>query len=197
MRPLIAFESEPQNKIQVSDDLRIRRPAIAQTKASWAAQKRGEVPYGDNKLPRLNINVSKETLPWALRLLQALFNALEQRGHTVAATKMAPSPRAAASRCCAPSPIPTRRIASAKSCCARTTRWSGIPTEAMLSCCPMNLHRTLVHGRAFGGDSPTLARQPAPPKWRPQEVHTLARIAKQGHTVRGRKAGLRWGDLVG
>jgi hypothetical protein len=87
VHPLIAFESEPQNKIRVPDDLRVRHPAIAQTKAYWAARKRGEVPYGDNKLPRLNINVSKETLPRALRLLQALFNALEQRGHTAAATK--------------------------------------------------------------------------------------------------------------
>ena len=87
VHPLIAFESEPQNKIQVPDDLRVRHPAIAQTKAYWAAQKRREVPYGDNELPRLNINVSKETLPRALRLLQALFNALEQRRHTVAATK--------------------------------------------------------------------------------------------------------------
>lgn len=87
VHPLIAFESEPQNRIQVPDDLRIRHPAIAQTKAYWAAQKRGEVPYGDNKLPRLNLNVSKETLPRAFRLLQALFSALEQRGHQVAATK--------------------------------------------------------------------------------------------------------------
>jgi hypothetical protein len=87
VHPLIAFEFEPQNKIAVPDDLRIRHPAIGHTKAYWAAQKRGDVPYGDNRLPRLNISVSKTTLPRAFRLLQALFNALEQRGYKAAATK--------------------------------------------------------------------------------------------------------------
>jgi len=62
VHPLIAFEFEPENKITVPEDLRIKRPAIAQTKAYWAAQKRGEVKYNDNKLPFLSI-VSKETLP--------------------------------------------------------------------------------------------------------------------------------------
>lgn len=71
----------------VPDDLRVRHPAIGQTKAYWAAQKRGDVSYGDNKLPRLNISVSKATLHRAFRLLQALFTALEQRGHKAAATK--------------------------------------------------------------------------------------------------------------
>lgn len=69
------------------DDLRVRHPAISQTKAYWAAQKRGDVPYAANKLPRLNISVSKTILPRAFRLLHALFDALEQRGHKAAATK--------------------------------------------------------------------------------------------------------------
>ena len=81
MHPLIAFELKAENKIAVPEDLRVKHPAIAQTKAYWNAQKRGEVAYGGNKLPRLNISVSKATLPRAFRLLQALFNALEQRGH--------------------------------------------------------------------------------------------------------------------
>jgi hypothetical protein len=85
--PLIAFELDAENKIAVPEDLRVKHSAIAQTKAYWAAQKRGEVPYGDNKLPRLNISVSKTTLPRAFRLLQVLFSALERRGHRVAATK--------------------------------------------------------------------------------------------------------------
>ena len=87
MNPLIAFELQPQNRILVTDDLRIRHLAIAQTKEYRAAQKRGEISYGDNKLPRLNINVSKESLSRGLRLLQALFTGLELRGHKVAATK--------------------------------------------------------------------------------------------------------------
>lgn len=45
VHPLIAFELEPQHKIVVPDDLRVRHPAIGQTKAYWAAQKRGDVPY--------------------------------------------------------------------------------------------------------------------------------------------------------
>jgi hypothetical protein len=53
----------------------------------WAAQKRGEIRYGDNKLPHLNIKVSKDTLPRAFRLLQALFAALETRGHKIAANQ--------------------------------------------------------------------------------------------------------------
>lgn len=85
--PLIEFEMQPENKIMVPDDLRVRHPAITQTKEYWAAQKRGEVKYDDNKLPRLNINVSKAILPRAFRLLQALFAALETRGHNVSATK--------------------------------------------------------------------------------------------------------------
>lgn len=87
VHPLIAFEFEPENKIVVPDDLRVRHAAISQTKAHWAAQKSGDAPYGDNKLPRLNISVSKATLPRAFRLMQALFDALEQRGHKAAATK--------------------------------------------------------------------------------------------------------------
>lgn len=87
LHPLIAFEMQPENKIVVPEDLRIRHQAITQTKEYWAAQKRGEVQYGDNnKLPRLNIRVSKEALPRAFRLLQALFAALETRGHRAAAT---------------------------------------------------------------------------------------------------------------
>ena len=87
VHPLIAFELDAENKIWVPEDLQVKHPAIAQTKAYWAAQKRGEVPYGDNKLPRLNISVSKTTLPRAFRLLQALFSALERRGHKVSATR--------------------------------------------------------------------------------------------------------------
>jgi hypothetical protein len=87
VHPLLAFETDPQNRIRVPDELRIRHPALAQTKAYWATQKRGDLSYGDTTLPRLNVSVGKETRPRALRLLQALFAALEQRGHTAAATK--------------------------------------------------------------------------------------------------------------
>lgn len=87
IHPLIAFEMQPENKIVVPESLPVRHQAIAQTKEYWAAQKRGEVQYGDNKLPYLNIKVSKAILPRAFRLLQALFAALETRGHRAAATK--------------------------------------------------------------------------------------------------------------
>src|SRR3954466_2560489 len=50
VHPLIAFDLDPQNRIAVPDDLRVRHPAIGQTKAYWAAQKRGDIPHADNKL---------------------------------------------------------------------------------------------------------------------------------------------------
>jgi hypothetical protein len=84
---LIAFEMQPENRIIVPEDLRVRHQAITQTKEYWSAQKRGEVQYGDSKLPRLDIKVSKEILPRVFRLLQALFAALETRGHRATATK--------------------------------------------------------------------------------------------------------------
>jgi hypothetical protein len=70
-----------------SDCCGFLRQAITQTKEHWSAQKRGEVQYGDSKLPRLDIKVSKEILPRVFRLLQALFAALETRGHRATATK--------------------------------------------------------------------------------------------------------------
>lgn len=85
--PLFAFETHSENKVGVSDNLRLKHLAILQTREFWAAQKRGEVHYGDSKLPRLNVQVSKKMLSRALRILQALFTALEERGHKVAATK--------------------------------------------------------------------------------------------------------------
>jgi hypothetical protein len=87
VHPLIAFEMQPENKITVPEGLRFSHTAIAQTREYWAAQKRGDVNYNDNRLPRLNIKVSKEIIPRAFRLLQALFKALEERGHKAAATK--------------------------------------------------------------------------------------------------------------
>jgi len=45
VNPLIAAELQPENRIAVPEDLRVRHPAIAQTKEYWAAQKRGEVQY--------------------------------------------------------------------------------------------------------------------------------------------------------
>jgi len=87
VNPLIAFERQAENQVVVPDDLRSKHLAIKQTREYWAAQKRGEVTYGENKLPYLNIRVSSTALPRALRLLQALFVALEQRGHSVVATK--------------------------------------------------------------------------------------------------------------
>jgi len=86
VNPLIAFERQPENRVVVPDDLRSTHLAIKQTREYWAAEKRGEISYGENKLPHLNLRVSSPALPRALRLLQALFVALEQRGHTVAAT---------------------------------------------------------------------------------------------------------------
>lgn len=86
VHPLIAFERKAENAVVVPDDLRVRHHAIAQTREYWAAQKRGKVRYGDNKWPHLDVRVSSAALPRAWRFLQAVFVALEARGHKVAAT---------------------------------------------------------------------------------------------------------------
>lgn len=66
VHPLIAFERQAENRVVVPDGLRSKHPAIKQSQEYWAAQKRGEVTYGENKLPHLNIRVSLPILPRAL-----------------------------------------------------------------------------------------------------------------------------------
>jgi len=81
--PLIAAESEPSNAILVPEDLRIRDSLLRSTREYWRIVQRPNFRW-EVKLPdHLNINVSKLTEARSLRLLQALFTALERRGFKV------------------------------------------------------------------------------------------------------------------
>jgi len=83
--PLIAAESEPSNVITVPDDLRVRHPLLRSTREFWRMISRPSFSW-DTPLPaHINIAVANETRPRALRLFQALFMALEKRGHKVSA----------------------------------------------------------------------------------------------------------------
>lgn len=81
--PLIAAESDPSNTISVPEDLRIRHELLRSTREHWRIVQRPNFHW-DVKLPdHINITVSKLTEARSLRLLQALFTALEGRGHKV------------------------------------------------------------------------------------------------------------------
>jgi hypothetical protein len=84
--PEIAFERQPENRIIVSEALQARHPLIQSTRCYWDAQKRGEISYGQNTIPYLNVSVSADSLSRALRFMQALLTAVESRGHRASAT---------------------------------------------------------------------------------------------------------------
>ena len=84
--PEVAFERDPANAITVPDDLRITHPVLRQQREYWQAIARKEVTWNDQP-PHLNIHISKNSERRAMRLLQALFIALEKHGHSVVATK--------------------------------------------------------------------------------------------------------------
>jgi hypothetical protein len=84
--PEIAFERDPVNAIAVPDDLRITHPVLRQQREYWQNVTGKEVKW-DQQPPHLNIHISRDSERRAMRLLQALFVALEQRGHSIAATK--------------------------------------------------------------------------------------------------------------
>lgn len=81
---LIAAESEPANRIAApSDDVRVTHSLLRSTRAYWKAT-RGSVLRWPTPLPRhIHVGVSDAQRPRALRLLQALFSALEKRGYTI------------------------------------------------------------------------------------------------------------------
>ena len=86
VHPLIAFEREAENAIDVPDTLQARHPLVRATRVYWAAVKRHEVKYGENTLPYLNVRVSRASEARALRLMHALLTACDGRGFETAAT---------------------------------------------------------------------------------------------------------------
>ena len=83
--PLIAAEADPSNAISVSEDLRIRHRLLRSTREYWRMVGRPNFSWSVPLPAHFNINVGRATQTRALRLLQALFDALERRGHQVGA----------------------------------------------------------------------------------------------------------------
>ena len=83
--PLIAAESDPENEISVPDDLRIRHSLLRSTREYWRIIRRSNHRWDVPLPPHLVLNVSAEAQARVLRLLQALFTALEHRGYELLA----------------------------------------------------------------------------------------------------------------
>jgi hypothetical protein len=84
INPSIAAESDPENRIAApAEDLRITHPLLRSTRDYWKAT-RGSALHRPNPLPRhVDIRVSDPVRPRALRVLQALFSALERRRYPI------------------------------------------------------------------------------------------------------------------
>jgi hypothetical protein len=81
--PLIAAEADPSNAISVPEDLRIRHALLRSTREYWRMVGRPNFNWSVPLPPHFNINVGRATQVRALRLLQALFDTLDRRGHQV------------------------------------------------------------------------------------------------------------------
>ncbi|MBI5818270.1 MAG: hypothetical protein HZA88_04720 [Verrucomicrobia bacterium] len=82
MRLLIETESRPENRIQVPGSLRNPHHLICQSKAVFESDKlrSSDVMWSPPNQPRLNLWTSSASLPRALRIMDTLLKALEQRG---------------------------------------------------------------------------------------------------------------------
>jgi hypothetical protein len=85
IHPLVAAESEAGNAITVAEDLRIRHPLLQSTREYWRVVARRDFRWDAPRPKHIEVNVAKQTRPRALRLLQALFTALEKRGYQMSA----------------------------------------------------------------------------------------------------------------
>jgi hypothetical protein len=81
--PLVAFECEPANLIVVPEELPVRHALLRSTREYWRVTARRDFNWSQTVPPHFNIPVSKKLRPRALRILQALFDALGSRGHGV------------------------------------------------------------------------------------------------------------------
>lgn len=81
--PEIAFERQPENRIVVPQRLGESHRLVARTRALLHATKEDEHGRLYGVTGALNVEVSRALLPRALRIMNALVVALEQRGHQV------------------------------------------------------------------------------------------------------------------
>ncbi len=81
LQSILVYEQDPANTIRVAD--RLRRPHVLVEKTREALKKPGHdqrgIPFPSS--PALEVKVSAELLPRALRVADALLKALEQRGY--------------------------------------------------------------------------------------------------------------------
>lgn len=79
------FEGRPENLIVVSDALRSPHPIVRKTMDSLKGSAKTEKDYvGNWREPHLNVRVSRDLLPRALRIMDALVKAFHGRGWTIA-----------------------------------------------------------------------------------------------------------------
>jgi hypothetical protein len=79
------FESRPENLIVVSDALRSPHPIVRKTMDALKGSAKTEKDYvGNWREPHLNVHVSRDLLPRALRIMDALVKAFHERGWTIA-----------------------------------------------------------------------------------------------------------------
>jgi hypothetical protein len=78
--PLVAFERDPANRIVVPERVRLTHPLIRQTQAFW--NRPADAPW-DAVLWPLDLRVSKPERKRALRIMQALLAALDERGMAI------------------------------------------------------------------------------------------------------------------
>lgn len=84
VHPLIGFERQPENRVIVDDDIEANHQLIRETRHCWAAMRNNTAVAARHR--RLDVQVSRESLPRALRILQALLVAFDRRGFEVRAT---------------------------------------------------------------------------------------------------------------
>jgi hypothetical protein len=74
------FEARPENRIVVSERLDIPHPLVAATERALRKSKRHNLHELTTNRQALDISVSQESLPRALRIMDALAKALDARG---------------------------------------------------------------------------------------------------------------------
>lgn len=88
LKKLVAFEEQQENQIVVSENPSKYHPFVRDTKAALTERHTNRLglhsPTWTANGARLDIQVTKASLPRALRIMDVFIKALEQRGHKIA-----------------------------------------------------------------------------------------------------------------
>lgn len=80
----VQFESDPRNRIKVAKSLRSRHELVETARHVLRGSAKGSDDYVRNwRIPHLDIDVSKDSLTRALRIMNAVVKAFEKRGWKV------------------------------------------------------------------------------------------------------------------